>query len=488
MQSFAGWTLERKAGIWVVAVWLPLCTCVCWEDLVPAEERGSRAGPLTCLSNGILRIDCCWSAPVLGQGSASWLLFTSNQAPGLKHRCIFQGSVCSLVLPPEEVLLPSDNFTITLHCWVSGKEQVSLVDPQFLPWRHVKLDPPSDLRSNISSGSCVLTWSLIPALEPMATLLSYELAFKQQEEAWERARHKDRIVGVTWLILEAVELEPGSTFEARLRVRMTVEGDVPEEWTDGQWSEWSQPVCFPAPRRRGLLISPGRQLENTLVAVAIFLLLTGLTYLLFKLSSRVKRTCYPNVPSPAAFFQPLYIMHSGNFQTWTGAYGAGSRLPHDGDSPAQGALESSVLEVVTLLTCVPVQPGQALGVEEEESTGPGVPGSAKSKDVLPVGAVESWAQPSAYLPQEDWALVSLTRPDPPGPEAGSSDYCAAGCCEECHSSVLPATVQGPEPIVSLAGGLSCVQQGPGLSQKFRLREDSPDSGLPPTLGVTGPQF
>lgn len=49
----------------------------------------------------------------------------------------------------------------------------------------MKLDPPSDLQSNISSGSCVLTWSISLALEPLTTLLSYELAFKRQEEAWE---------------------------------------------------------------------------------------------------------------------------------------------------------------------------------------------------------------------------------------------------------------------------------------------------------------
>lgn len=55
-------------------------------------------------------------------------------------------------------------------------------------WPHsvsVKLDPPSDLQSNVSSGSCVLTWSVSLGLEPLASLLSYELAFKRQEEAWE---------------------------------------------------------------------------------------------------------------------------------------------------------------------------------------------------------------------------------------------------------------------------------------------------------------
>ncbi|XP_033057427.1 interleukin-9 receptor isoform X1 [Trachypithecus francoisi] len=319
-QSLAGWTLESEAlrrdmGTWLLACTC-VCTCVCLGVSVTGEGRGPRAGNFTCLTNNILRIDCRWSAPELGQGSSPWLLFTSNQAPGGTHKCILQGSECTVVLPPEAVLVPSDNFTITFHHCVSGREQVSLVDPEYLPRRHVKLDPPSDLQSNISSGHCILTWSISPALEPMTTLLSYELAFKKQEEAWERAQHRDHIVGVTWLILEAFELDPGFIHEARLRVQMaTLEDDVAEEERyTGQWSEWSQPVCFQAPQRQGPLIPPWGQPDNTLVAVSVFLLLIGLTYLLFKLSPRVKRIFYQNVPSPAAFFRPLYSVHNGNFQ------------------------------------------------------------------------------------------------------------------------------------------------------------------------------
>ncbi|XP_026304474.1 interleukin-9 receptor isoform X7 [Piliocolobus tephrosceles] len=279
-----GWTLESEAlrrdmGTWLLACTC-VCTCVCLGVSVTGEGRGPRAGNFTCLTNNILRIDCRWSAPELGQGSSPWLLFTrdegevprieaatpgqgsspvvlthalsSNQAPGGTHKCILQGSECTVVLPPEAVLVPSDNFTITFHHCVSGREQVSLVDPEYLPRRHVKLDPPSDLQSNISSGHCILTWSISPALEPMTTLLSYELAFKKQEEAWERAQHRDHIVGVTWLVLEAFELDPGFIHEARLRVQMaTLEDDVVEEERyTGQWSEWSQPVCFQAPQRQ----------------------------------------------------------------------------------------------------------------------------------------------------------------------------------------------------------------------------------------------
>lgn len=58
---------------------------------------------------------------------------------------------------------------------------------------------------------------------------------------------------MTWLILEAVELDPGFTYEARLRVQMAALEDevMEEERYEGHWSEWSQPVCFPSPHRQG---------------------------------------------------------------------------------------------------------------------------------------------------------------------------------------------------------------------------------------------
>lgn len=62
---------------------------------------------------------------------------SSNQMTDIRrHRCPFQGSVCTLTLPLEEVLVPSDVFTVTFHRLVVGQEQVSLVDSQFQPWRH----------------------------------------------------------------------------------------------------------------------------------------------------------------------------------------------------------------------------------------------------------------------------------------------------------------------------------------------------------------
>ncbi|XP_023413368.1 interleukin-9 receptor isoform X2 [Loxodonta africana] len=457
--SLAGWTckaLMQEAGAWLLVCTF-VCKCVCRGAPLPGEGEEPGLGTVTCLNNNILRIDCYWSASVLDQGADHWLLLTSDHTPGSKHRCVFRAGACSVELPPEEVLVPTDSFTITLHRCIAGQEQVSLVDLQYLPRRHVKLDPPSALQSNVSSDYCVLTWSISPALEPMAGLLTYELAFKRQEETWE-ARHKDHIVGVTWLILEAMELDPGSTYEARLRVQMAQENDMAEEERyEGQWSEWSLPVCFLTPQRPGPLTLPWVQPDSTLIAVSIFLLLTSLIYLLFKLSPRVKRVFHQHVPSPAAFFQPLYEVHHGNFQTWTGAHGMGLQLSQEGVGAQPGAPGASCQEAVALLTYSPTGPWPAAYLEEEAS----LP-VLGSEDMLPAGVLEWGGQLPAYLPQEDWALVPPTRPGPPDSEGGSSDYCALDYYGGCHPSALLGHMQNPMPTPTLACGLSWDQEDPHL--------------------------
>lgn len=65
---------------------------------------------------------------------------------------------------------------------------------------------------------------------------------------------------MTRLSLDAVELEPGSRYEARLRVRMAApEPEVEEELRyEGLWSEWSQSARFPSPQSpaRGAALPP----------------------------------------------------------------------------------------------------------------------------------------------------------------------------------------------------------------------------------------
>ncbi|XP_012587180.1 PREDICTED: interleukin-9 receptor-like [Condylura cristata] len=401
-----------------------------WEVATVPALVCAPAAPAAAASSGAGRRPGPAGRPLREVGLACCLLIAHrpcNQAPGSRHSCVFVAGACTVQLPPQEVLVPSDSFNVTLHRLVSGQEQVSLVDPQFLPRRHVKLDPPSHLQSNVSAGRCVLSWGVDPVLRPLTSLLSYELAFKRREAAWEQARHKAHILGVTWLTLEAAELEPGATYEARLRVQMAPpepdeDGEEPRYW--GQWSEWSRPVRFPAPPRPGGWRPPGARPDGALVPVSI-LLMTSLAYLLLKLLPRVKKALYQNVPSPAAFFQPLYSRHGGDFQTWAG----GARLqPQDSDTVGPGTLEA-----IATLTCRPGRPWWPVGLQEEGT-------------VLPEGRPEGPELPTAYLPQEAWSPA-----DPAGPvrEAGGSDYCTLSCCGAEHPSAPRGHTGASAPILAV---------------------------------------
>uniref|UniRef100_A0A2I2YH28 Uncharacterized protein n=1 Tax=Gorilla gorilla gorilla TaxID=9595 RepID=A0A2I2YH28_GORGO len=259
-QPLAGWILESEAlrrdiGTWLLACTF-VCTCVCSGVSISGDGRGPRAGTSTCLTNNILRIDFHWSAPELGQGSSPGLLFTRLLVAHVSAPC---GAVSALLC-----CRPRQCSCRSRSAW----------------W--TRSTCPGDT-SNIISGHCILTWSISPALEPRTTLLSYNCGLRE----W--AQHRDHIVGVTWLILGAFELDPGCIHEAGLRVQMAMlEDDGAQEHHTGRWSEWNQPVCFhPGPfLPTDSLIPPWGWPGNTLVAVSIFLLLTGPTYLLFKLSPR----------------------------------------------------------------------------------------------------------------------------------------------------------------------------------------------------------
>lgn len=93
-------------------------------------------------------------------------------------------------------------------------------------------------------------------------------------------------------------------------------------------------------------------------------------------------------------------------------------LSQDYVGAPHGALESSAQEAIASLTYDLADSWPSVGLEEEEGTGTGLPADVSS-------AVLGWeGQLQAYLPQEEWVLVSPTGPAPPQSEGSGSDYCA----------------------------------------------------------------
>uniref|UniRef100_A0A674JZ98 Fibronectin type-III domain-containing protein n=1 Tax=Terrapene triunguis TaxID=2587831 RepID=A0A674JZ98_9SAUR len=173
--------------------------------------------------------------------------------------------------------------------------------------QHLKCDPPFNLQSNISASKCQLWWSVPGPLEP---ILQYELEYKEHNTSWEQAHHKQLFNAVTKVEIEAMEFEAGITYTARVRCKTS----QVEDGYKSQWSEWSQTTEFQR------AAPPGA--KNVVLFRFVSLYKTERERDTLgnggAVSSRAKNIFCLNVPTPAAFFQPLYTLHNGNFKVVCG--------------------------------------------------------------------------------------------------------------------------------------------------------------------------
>uniref|UniRef100_K7E4W0 Fibronectin type-III domain-containing protein n=1 Tax=Monodelphis domestica TaxID=13616 RepID=K7E4W0_MONDO len=352
----------------------------CMVSFSGGQKGAQQLGTLICLNNYINRIHCNWNTTLSRQDRVHQLLFTSKVDSSEKYNCILQMDTCTIELPPDKVLTVFDEFTINGHGNVSGVELTYPKDLTYLPRHHIKLDPPSNLQSNVSSRGCIFSWS--PPIEELYMSLSYELALRQHGEAWERARHKDRITGVTVATIEAFEFDPNLIYEARLRCRLGSQEaneflDDEEEDFDyrSQWSEWSPVLQFPSPISLDVSLPPQEGPISMIIIFSIFLFLISLPYILFKLFPRVRKTFYQNVPSPEAFFRPLYTVHNGNFQMWAKSDLLGPQLRRPGAMDRRALTRDELLglifgESISHLSCFPMKSKRVDIMEEEDPCKP----------------------------------------------------------------------------------------------------------------------
>ncbi|XP_074053062.1 interleukin-9 receptor-like [Macrotis lagotis] len=413
-----------------------LFTWLCVVSFSGGEGGAQQLGALTCLNNYITRIHCSWNTTLPRQDRVHQLLFTSNVEPHENYTCILQMGTCTLELPPDKILTGLDEFSINFHGNVSGVELVYLLDPEYLPRQNIKLDPPSNLQSNVSSRGCIISWK--PPIEELYKSLRYELALKKHGEAWERARHKDHIVGVTAATIEAFEFGPGLIYEARLRSRMGSQevGEPLDDEEDyfsyrSQWSEWSPVLQFQTPSSLGVS-SPRQEGSISMIIIfSIFFFLISLPYILFKLFPRVKKTFYQNVPSPAAFFRPLYTVHNGNFQMWTRSDLLVPQLRRQGVVDRRVLTRDELLglmfqDSISHLTCFPMRPKKVDVMEEKDlfkSREPLEEVTHKDPEskYFSVEELETWQLPEMMTVSQGDSGDVQYHPDVPGVcQAGSS--------------------------------------------------------------------
>ncbi|XP_054848330.1 interleukin-2 receptor subunit beta-like [Eublepharis macularius] len=207
----------------------------------------------------------------------------------------------------------NDKYSVYLHDTPLGKDVIYTVWENYEPMRNIKCDPPVDLQSNMNAHKCQIVWKKPKAYRAIWKALQWQLEFRANSIAWERAERRTVVTRETWMEIDGSEFKPGISYAARMRCKTPDNNDA----YISQWSEWSATTEWNVP--------PGAlQPADSLVLPAVFVSVSlGLGVLLFLLLvsifySRIKSHCLATTPNPVAFFLPLYTSHNGNFQDWIG--------------------------------------------------------------------------------------------------------------------------------------------------------------------------
>ncbi|XP_070617059.1 interleukin-21 receptor isoform X2 [Erythrolamprus reginae] len=183
--------------------------------------------------------------------------------------------------------------------------------------QHAKPHPPTHLAAATSSAGYTLSWEskyLDPEYPMLSGHLKYELRYKKKGHPWQGQSQKSIPQDLRSIQLLPQELESDAEYEFQVR-------SGPAMSYQGTWSDWSPPTSLKTTHKaseHGAV----QWLELFLLvlssAVALMAFL-GWHQRLWK-----KLDCF--TPSPAPFFQPLYLRHNGDFKKWVGAPRSGTTL------------------------------------------------------------------------------------------------------------------------------------------------------------------
>ncbi|XP_062470690.1 interleukin-9 receptor-like isoform X1 [Pezoporus occidentalis] len=321
-----------------------LCLQLCIASvLLFGGGRGRELqGSLSCLNNYVTTVSCMWEMEEpMGEGPFH-LHFTNLWSKGHNASCRLTAREsmqnqyhCTIHLASQ--ILETDGYRVALQGNFFGRNHTYIIFPEYNPREHIKLDPPLNIQSNATASKCQIWWS-VPWY--LVEILQYELQYKEYSKPWEIALNKTPPSSLPQVEIEAAELRSGVAYTARVRCKVSES----EDSYHSQWSEWSQPTVF----QRAEL---PEKILNTRTMQFLFIPLSfgTLLYLFWscKLSSRAKDLSCFNIPTPAAFFQPLYNLHNGNFKDWVGSNEACSQLRREEASNSNKVTADDVSDLNT---------------------------------------------------------------------------------------------------------------------------------------------
>ncbi|KFZ60116.1 Interleukin-9 receptor, partial [Podiceps cristatus] len=131
-------------------------------------------------------------------------------------------------------------YRVSLQGNFFGRNHTYITFPEYNPRKHIKLDPPLDIQSNVTASKCQIWWS-VPWY--LVEILQYELQYKEYSMSWEIALNKTPPSSLPQIEIEATEFRSGITYIARVRCKVSEN----EDSYHSQWSEWSQTTVFERP-------------------------------------------------------------------------------------------------------------------------------------------------------------------------------------------------------------------------------------------------
>uniref|UniRef100_A0A8C9MHP0 Interleukin-9 receptor-like n=1 Tax=Serinus canaria TaxID=9135 RepID=A0A8C9MHP0_SERCA len=297
-------------------VWqLGLQLCIAAVLLFGGGRGRELSGSLSCLNNYVTTVSCTWvTEKPMGDGPFH-LHFTNLWSKGHNASCKLTDTEsmqnqyhCTIHLASQ--ILETDGYRVSLQGNFFGRNQTYMAFLEYNPRKHIKLDPPLNIQSNATASKCQIWWSMWNVPWYLAEILQYELQYKEYSMSWEVAMNKTLPSSLPQVEIEATELHSGVAYAARVRCKVSEN----ENSYHSQWSEWSQTTVF----QRADVPKVSEKILNikTVQYLSIPLSFGTLLYLFWncKLSSRAKSLACFNIPTPAAFFQPLYSLHNGNFK------------------------------------------------------------------------------------------------------------------------------------------------------------------------------
>ncbi|KAK2870380.1 hypothetical protein Q8A67_024772 [Cirrhinus molitorella] len=262
-----------------------ILTLICFFDILVNFRTWGDQNSLECLCDYLSSINCSLniSNESLANKSSYWLQFSSyDEDYDCTLKVVEQSLLCEFYLSPHEIFSDADSYTITYH----GNNFSVVLDADFVPSKHIRPVPPSDLLLLWEKDRVLFQWqSGYDADSFLTPHLQYQLSIYSQHKLYEVEAADQKVY------VDESRFEPGINYTVRVRSR-------PDQvHYNGVWSLWA-----PAVHWRSEDVVHKETPEGSFHIVPYLLLLPLPLVLLTCIPySRWRKNEY--IPSPAPYFR-----------------------------------------------------------------------------------------------------------------------------------------------------------------------------------------